>query len=113
VKPETKTEPPQNRKSSLPFGLGLSKEKKEEVDGEKTKTSPFAKIRQTIKGRSFPKAAEKAPEKAPEKTEETAAEPAVETPAATTEASETAAEPIISEPISAAPAAAPQVSATA
>jgi hypothetical protein len=113
VKPETKSEPVQKRKSSLPFGLGLSKEKKDEVDGEKPKSSPFAKLRQTIKGKTSPKAAEKTPEKAPEKTEESASEPAVETPEVNTEAAETTAEPIISEPISAAPAAAPQVSATA
>jgi hypothetical protein len=113
VKPETKSDPVQKRKSSLPFGLGLSKEKKDEVDGEKPKSSPFAKLRQTIKGKTSPKAAEKTPEKAPEKTEESASEPAVETPEVNTEAAETTAEPIISEPISTAPAAAPQVSATA
>jgi len=109
VKPETKSDPVQKRKSSLPFGLGLSKEKKDEVDGEKPKSSPFAKLRQTIKGKTSPKAAEKIPEK----TEESASEPAVETPEVNTEAAETTAEPIISEPISTAPAAALQVSATA
>lgn len=121
VKLETKTESTQKRKSI--FGLGTSKDKKEEGDGEKLKTY-FAKIRNTIKGKSSPKTAEKAPEKASEKTEETAAETAAKATAETaaeptaetlaaTDAIEATAEPIISEPISAAPAAAPQVSATA
>jgi hypothetical protein len=124
VKPETKTEVPQKRKSSLPFGFG-GKEKTAETDGEK-KPSPFARIRQTIKGKSSPKSAEKAAEKAPEKTEEAAAEPAAaaaaeataepattEEPAITSEAAEIPTEPKISEPNSAAPAATQQISTTA
>jgi hypothetical protein len=112
VKPEPKTEVAQKRKSSLPFRLGSPKEKTAEVDGEKP-LSPFAKLRQTIKGRSSPKAAEKTPEKASEKAEEKAAEPATETPATTSEPAATTTEPVISEPISAAHQPTTEVSATA
>jgi hypothetical protein len=92
TKPAIKSE---RRKSSLPFGLGSSKEKTEkapEVDGEKP-MSPFAKLRQTIKGRS-PKA------KAAEKSEETPAEPAADAPTTTSEPTEATAEPVVSEPVS-------------
>lgn len=111
VKPETKTEVAQKRKSSLPFGFG-SKEKTTEVDGEKPKSS-FAKLRQTIKGRSSPRAAEKAPEKAAEKTEEKAVEPVEETPAVTSDAAATTTDPVVSEPLSAAHQPSTTVSATA
>jgi len=108
TKPETKSSA---RKSSLPFGLGTKKEKTTEIEGEKT-LSPFAKLRQTVKAKTSPKATEKAPEKSEEKSEQKAAEPeaAPEAPATTSEP--ITSEPIVSEPIHAAQST-PQVSATA
>ncbi|KFX92118.1 hypothetical protein O988_07421 [Pseudogymnoascus sp. VKM F-3808] len=105
---ETKAE---KRKSALPFGLGQKKEKAEkatESEGEKAEKplSPFAKLRQTVKGKTSPKAAEKSTE-----TEATEAE----TPAATEATTETATEAATEEPVVAAPiqTSTPVVSATA
>ncbi|OBT72823.1 hypothetical protein VF21_08289 [Pseudogymnoascus sp. 05NY08] len=106
VAPEaTKAE---KRKSALPFGLGQKKEKVEkaiEAEGEKVEKarSPFAKLRQTVKGKTSPKAAEKA------------AETEAETPAATEATTEVAVETAAEEPVVAAPiqATTPVVSATA
>ncbi|KFZ15760.1 hypothetical protein V501_02556 [Pseudogymnoascus sp. VKM F-4519 (FW-2642)] len=103
VAPEaTKAE---KRKSALPFGLGQKKEKVEkalEAEVEKS-LSPFAKLRQTVKGKASPKAAEKA------------AETEAETPAATEAAAETTVEAAAEEPVVAAPiqTTTPVVSATA
>ncbi|KFY78329.1 hypothetical protein V499_02502 [Pseudogymnoascus sp. VKM F-103] len=106
VAPEaTKAE---KRKSALPFGLGQKKEKVEkaleaEVEKAEKSLSPFAKLRQTVKGKASPKAAEKA------------AETEAETPAATEAAAETTVEAAAEEPVVAAPiqTTTPVVSATA
>jgi hypothetical protein len=66
---------PQKRKFSLPFGLGMPKEKTARADGEK-KLSPFAKFRKTIKNRSSPKASERASKKTEGKVVEPADESA-------------------------------------
>ncbi|KFY47080.1 hypothetical protein V494_00183 [Pseudogymnoascus sp. VKM F-4513 (FW-928)] len=105
---ETKAE---KRKSALPFGFGQKKEKTEkaekaaESEGEKAEKplSPFAKLRQTVKHKTSPKAAEK-----PVETE-------AETPAATEATTETTVEANAEEPVVAAPVttATPVVSATA
>lgn len=101
---ETKAE---KRKSALPFGLGQKKEKTTEVEGEKVEKplSPFAKLRQTVKHKTSPKAAEKPAE----------TEAATETPAATEATTETTAEAATEEPVVAAPiqTTTPVVSATA
>lgn len=60
--PEAKAD---KRKSSLPFGFGSKKEKN--VDGAEKPLSPFAKLRQTVKGK-------KSEEAAAPKTEEVASE---------------------------------------
>jgi hypothetical protein len=91
-KPETKPTKSDKRKSSLPFGFGSTREKTEkapETDGEKPK-SPFAKIRQTIKGKSSKtKTADKPAENAEE---------AASGPATTGEPVGTATEPV-SDPV--------------
>jgi len=85
TKKEVKAE---KRKSSLPFvGAFLNPKAKATSDDETEKvkpTSPFSKLRATIKGKKAEKT-EKAEEKTEEKTEETPA-PAAETSAAATEA---------------------------
>ncbi|KFZ15208.1 hypothetical protein V502_05728 [Pseudogymnoascus sp. VKM F-4520 (FW-2644)] len=95
----------EKRKSALPFGLGQKKEKAAEVEGEKAEKplSPFAKLRQTVKHKTSPKAAEK-----PAETE-------AETAAATEPTTETAVEATTEEPVVAAPiqSTTPVVSATA
>ncbi|OBT86996.1 hypothetical protein VE02_04615 [Pseudogymnoascus sp. 03VT05] len=95
----------EKRKSALPFGLGQKKEKAIEAEGEKVEKalSPFAKLRQTVKGKTSPKAAEKA------------AETEAETPAATEATTEVAVETAAEEPVVAAPiqTTTPVVSATA
>lgn len=60
--PEAKAD---KRKSSLPFGFGSKKEKN--IDGAEKPLSPFAKLRQTVKGK-------KSEEAAAPKTEEVASE---------------------------------------
>lgn len=94
-KPETKPAiKSDKRKSSLPFGFGSTREKTEkapETDGEKPK-SPFAKIRQTIKGKSSSKT--KTADKPAENAEQAASEPAT-----TSEPAGTATEPVVSDPV--------------
>jgi len=93
-KPETKPAiKSDKRKSSLPFGFGSTREKTEkapETDGEKPK-SPFAKIRQTIKGKS---SKTKTADKPAENAEQAASEPAT-----TSEPAGTATEPVVSDPV--------------
>lgn len=81
TKKEVKSE---KRKSSLPFNLGLKKSPASDEEGEKsTKTSPFSKLRATIKGKGR---SEKAAEKAEEKPAEAETEAAKEGEPATEEA---------------------------
>jgi hypothetical protein len=87
----------EKRKSALPFGFGQKKEKATEAEGEKP-LSPFAKLRQTVKGKSS---------KTAEKPVETEVPAAVEGTEANVEAAE---EPIVAAPIQ---ASTPVVSATA
>ncbi|OBT65471.1 hypothetical protein VE03_04962 [Pseudogymnoascus sp. 23342-1-I1] len=100
----------EKRKSALPFGLGQKKEKAEkaiEAEGEKVEKalSPFAKLRQTVKHKTSPKAAEKAAET------EAEAPAATEAAATETAAVEAAAEePVVAAPIQ---TTTPVVSATA
>lgn len=108
TKPEVKSE---RRKSSLPFGFG--KKEKATSGDEAEKPSPFAKLRQTIKGKKSEKPAEtKAEEEKKEEVapvvaaeEKKADEPAA--PAADAEPKKKEEEP------AAAPAATPVVAATA
>lgn len=124
VKDSKPTPKADKRKSSLPFGFGTKKERTpSDSETEKSK-SPFAKLRQTVKGKTSPKVSEKAvpaeEDKVPEPVVENGADSAASEPVAEPAASEPAAEPaaaagdseVVSEP---APVAtnAPQVSATA
>lgn len=106
--PETKAD---KRKSSLPFGFGSKKEKT--VDGEKP-LSPFAKLRQTVKGK---KSEEKPVEEAaPVSAEKKSEEKPVETAAPVAGAQEPKSEELKEEavaPAPAAPAANSTVAATA
>ncbi|KAI9744449.1 MAG: hypothetical protein M1818_001978 [Claussenomyces sp. TS43310] len=113
-KPTTKSE---KRKSSLPFGFGGKKEKATSDSETEKPKSPFAKLRQTVKGKST-KSSEKVPqvekvaEPAAEKEAEPATEPAVEPAAAAADTSATSEAAVVSEPVPVATTT-PQVSATA
>jgi hypothetical protein len=90
TKAATETPAPKTRKQSLPW---LSKKEKPATSDEEVEKpkSPFAKLRDTVKGKSSPKApkAEKPAEAAKEET----AAPAEATPAPAAE------EPVVSEPV--------------
>lgn len=96
IKPEVKTETAQKRKSSLPWLS--SKVKTPEAEGEKGNKTPFfSKIRQTVKGKTSPKA-----EKTAEKTEEAqATEPASEAPEVVAAKPAVEQPAIVSEPVTA------------
>lgn len=92
----------ERRKSTLPFGLGLSKKEKivsSDDEAHEKPLSPFARIRATVRSKTSPK-------HAPEKKEELPAP-------AETKTEEVTSQPLVSEPEPAVTSATPAVAASA